>query len=295
MHRGGGRARGCDQRGGVVNLKAFFVDALSSALELHVATPDDVLRYITPDVLSIHLPRPLWARLLTACLGAPRVDSQLVVETIGVPNLCEHVPAPIMWACIAAIGRRAIGFDALAAAPSAAVDDSPFVLHDRKPLAAPPPAVIATGTPVATPVVAAPSLPSPTIPDMAAELEAAPVIPSPSAAASAGPSRARTPSAQRFRQNQSPGIGRLAPTGLTNPRRPQAAAVPSPLPSVLGGVRSPPGKTPPPPAEPDNYEVVTELGKDDWKNALAVEDEQLVDWQAAEETLTSDEFTGRKR
>src|SRR5204862_6963729 len=100
VHRGGGGARRRQQDGGVVNLKAFFVATLSSALDLGIASPDDVLRHVTPDVLAIHLPRPLWARLLTACVGAPRVDAQLVVETIGVPNLCEHIPAPIIWACI---------------------------------------------------------------------------------------------------------------------------------------------------------------------------------------------------
>jgi hypothetical protein len=36
-------------------------------------------------------------------------------------------------------------------------------------------------------------------------------------------------------------------------------------------------------------------GKDDWKNALAVEDEQLVDWSAADETVTTGEELGRKR
>ncbi|HEX8111723.1 MAG TPA: hypothetical protein VF516_28525, partial [Kofleriaceae bacterium] len=36
-------------------------------------------------------------------------------------------------------------------------------------------------------------------------------------------------------------------------------------------------------------------GKDDWKNALAVEDEQLVDWSAADETVTNGDELGRKR
>jgi hypothetical protein len=36
-------------------------------------------------------------------------------------------------------------------------------------------------------------------------------------------------------------------------------------------------------------------GKDDWKNALAVEDEQLVDWSAADETVTTGDELGRKR
>jgi hypothetical protein len=99
-----------------VNLKAFFVATLSSALDLGIAVPDDVLRHVTPDVLAHNLPRPLWARLLTACVGAPRVDAQLVVETIGVPNLCEHVPAPIIWACIEEIAQRSLGGVVMAAA-----------------------------------------------------------------------------------------------------------------------------------------------------------------------------------
>ena len=66
LHRGGGRARGGHQRGGVVNIKAFFTDALGQALELGIGTPDDVLRHVTPDVLAAYLPKPLWARLFTA-------------------------------------------------------------------------------------------------------------------------------------------------------------------------------------------------------------------------------------
>ena len=109
LHRGGSSAGMCHQRGGVMNIKAFFVDALGGALELGIGTPEDVLRHITPDVLATHLPRPLWARLLTACLGAPRVDARLIIETIGVANLCEHVPSPLVWACISEMGARSIG------------------------------------------------------------------------------------------------------------------------------------------------------------------------------------------
>src|SRR4029079_2990692 len=108
VHRGGGGARRCQQVGGPVNLKAFFVTTLSSALDLGIAIPEDVLRHVTPDVLAANLPRPLWARLLTACLGAPRVDAQLVVETIGVPNLCEHIPAQIIWGCIQEVAVRSL-------------------------------------------------------------------------------------------------------------------------------------------------------------------------------------------
>jgi len=113
-----------------VNLKAFFVDAFAAALETGVATTDDILRHATPDVLSIHLPRPLWARLIAACLGAPRVDSRLVVETIGLPNLAEHIPAQLMWAVIAEVGARALGQPVAAAQREAAPADPVARLED---------------------------------------------------------------------------------------------------------------------------------------------------------------------
>lgn len=95
-------------------MKRFFVDALSSALSLGIASPDDLLRHVTTEVLSHHLPRPLWARLLTASLGAGRVDASTVVDTVGIPNLCEHMPSDLMWICLADIGSRALGRGAVA-------------------------------------------------------------------------------------------------------------------------------------------------------------------------------------
>src|SRR5690242_21743014 len=110
-------------------MKEFLVSALGAALELGIGTADDVLKYVTPDVLSVHLPRPLWARLITACLGAPRVDATLIVETIGVPNLVEHVPSTIIWACIADIAARSL----------APVKQPEPVVARTRPLTAPPP------------------------------------------------------------------------------------------------------------------------------------------------------------
>ena len=48
--------------------RAFFATSLARALELGVATPDDLLVHATPDVLSLHLPRAEWHKLLAACL-----------------------------------------------------------------------------------------------------------------------------------------------------------------------------------------------------------------------------------
>ncbi len=292
-----------------MNLKGFFVTTLQTALDLQIATPDDILKHVTPDVLAEVLPRPLWARLLTACLGAPRVDATLVIETVGVPNLCEHVPAPLIWACIADIASRSLGREST---------DEPIVLRPKAttmpppppqpsssrstPLTAPPPDVIARPPSPLASVPRGPSIPTPTatpagtgttsLNDIVAELEA-------DAAreeriSSAPPSRVRTPTQSRFRQSQTAGgVGRLAQNSA---RRPQAAAMtptaPTMTPTPSRGARR--GETEVEEAETET--AVAKTGGEDWRSSLAVEDEQLVDWQSAEETVTTaDDIGDRKR
>jgi hypothetical protein len=265
-----------------VNLKAFFVDALSAALELKIGTPEDVLRLVTPDVLAQHLPRPLWARLLTACLGAPRVDARLVVETIGVPNLCEHIPSPIIWACIADIGTRSLGKTPEVAAPAASLTVSS---SGRAVLAPPPdPAAPVATPPPAAPVAVGPSIPAPVpaapvnepLADLINELEQG------DDARAAQVARSRTSTSQRFRQSNT-GIGR---GGLGTARRPQAVATPSAtqLPR-LSGRRGGTEVT----AEP---EPETAVEKDWREKEIAVDDSQLVDWQtdvSAASAITGDD------
>ena len=309
MHCCRGSTGRSHEHGGVVNLKAFFVASLQTALDLSIATPEDILKHVTPDVLSQYLPKPLWARLFTACLGAPKVDAQLVVETIGVPNLCEHVPAQLIWACISDIGNRSLG---------KAVSEEPIVLRPKsvttpppppsrttpssgipsvtggspsQPLTGPPPDVITkpANPTLAPPPKVGPAIPAPTpagtgsqsLSDIVAELEAEGARDERSSA----PSRVRTPTQQRFRQSQT-GIGRLAEKATPNPRRPQAAA------PAVPGRPARRGET-----EVEELESETAVAsKDgDWRNALAVEDEQLVDWQSSEETLTVAEDEPRKR
>jgi len=317
----------------LVNIKAFFVATLSSALDLGIATPDDVLRHVTPDVLSTYLPRPLWARLLTAALGAPRVDAQLVVETIGVPNLCEHVPSAIVWACVAEIGQRSLtggvpaqpisrmaaatpgpmkaaplpvsappavtAAPAVAAAPAPAVAAAPAIA--AMPLVSPPPAAAAPaeikrdtpsrGMPVATPPPAAAAPTPKPAPDGLADVVAA--LESDERHTTA--SRTRTPTGPRFRQNPT-GISRL---GAINTRRPQAPVSAADEPTRSGAAPTPPAGAAAKPArrgetESDEAFEIEAEGKEDWKSSLAVEDEQLVDWQASESTQTAaDEY--RKR
>lgn len=284
MHRRRGGEGRRQQDGGLVNLKAFFVATLQSALDLGIAVPDDVIRHVTPDVLAAHLPRPLWARLLTACVGAPHVDAQLVVETIGVPNLCEHVPAQIIWGCIQELALRSLGgvVIAPAVAPGSRPNAAPAVQASRPiPLATPPPpmAVESKIAAAAAPAAVGPSIPLPGAAGGDAELDAA--------------GRPRVATGQRFRPSNT-GVGRLA---SNNARRPQAQATPTAAPPAAeaagerGGTapRAKRGQT-----EAD-YNLETFVGnREDWKNALAVEDEQLVDWSASEEPASTDDAS-RKR
>src|SRR5690242_5852847 len=249
-------------------MKEFLVSALGSALELGIGTADDVLKHVTPDVLAQHLPRPLWARLLTACLGAPKVDATLVLETIGMPNIAEHIPSAIIWACIAEIGARALGKEA-----DVHVTPAPAPVPRPTPLTAPPPDVIAS-TPKPTPppmAAVGPSIPAPAnaaLADLINELE--------SSEPAQQPVRSRTPTSQRFRQSNT-GIGRLG----NQQRRPQAAATPALRSQRRGGTEV---------SDTESAEVVSQ--------EIAVDDSQLVDWSSTENTQATDEdFSdlGRKR
>lgn len=255
-----------------MNLKGFFVATLSSALDLGIAVPDDVLRHVTTDVLSIYLPRPLWARLITACLGAARVDARLVIETVGVPNLCEHVPLHILWGCIEEIGQRSLS--GVVMAPASAPGSRPVgavaaTASRPVPLATPPP------PPPAPPAIESrPAPPATTL---------GPSIPMPSIDGDNAGNPGRVPPGQRFRPSSS-GVGRLSSS--SNARRPQAQATP---PSPPPAIETAAGRSDAIPrvkrgASDADFDLETFVGgKDDWKNALAVEDEQLVDWSASDE------------
>ncbi len=191
-------------------LRKFFVDALTVALDLGLAVPEDVLKHVTPDVLAAHLPRPLWGKLLGACLAAAKTDARLVVDTIGVPALAEHVPGAILWSVVADVANRALGKGLVAAPPPPAVTAAPPapVVSTPAPAPAPAPAPTAVPTPVATtksapvpvPVPATPSGPTavPTLPSMPASRNTGPIpavklpTPTPQPAAMAAAARAAT-------------------------------------------------------------------------------------------------------
>jgi hypothetical protein len=294
-----------------MNIKQFFVDALASAIDLGVGTPEDVLRHVTPDVLAQHLPRPLWARLITACLGAPKVNATLIVETIGIPNLAEHIPTSIIWGCIADIASRALGKHVDEEKLAAAATASAFASRKTQPTTPPPaPGAVLSPPPDerptatrplnAAPVAIGPSIPAPSptaavnqpLADLITELEQD-GAPEPRLANL----RPRSPTAPRFRQsNTAPGRGPLG-----GARRPQAAATPAPQTAQGTGTI---GRTPRRSGtELSEAETETAVENADWRGReIAVDDSQLVDWQSDNSTASSaitgdDDFSdlGRKR
>jgi hypothetical protein len=271
-----------------MSITRFFIDALGGALELGMATPEDVLRHATPEVLAQHLPRPLWAKLLGACLSAPRTDAKLVVDTIGVTDLCTHVPAPILWACLAEIGTRALGKSLIASAPA--------------PAAA---AGLAVGTSPGTPAqsqnqsqnqtqtqVQLTRAPTGPVVSTHAPLRARTEPPAPLGAPP--PVGGRAPTASPLgRPATSPGNGRRAGAST---RRPQAVAVPPPPKGARATPASPRRGTS---AAEADFEIDTDVSGD-WKKPEAVvvdivDDDQLVDWTSAEETATGGHDVDRKR
>jgi hypothetical protein len=197
-----------------------------------------------------------------------------VIDTIGVPNLCAHAPAPLVWACIAELAARSLGKVDKVEETRAAAPATPAAASTRSsPLVAPPPEAAQPPTPPPpAPAVRGPNIPTPVAMADLDELE-------PDGRATPRP---RAPTAQRFRPSNT-STGRL---GTRDSRRPQVQATPP--------------RDPQPPAR-DTRRTLTEAteaetevsfsndSSSDWRESLAVEDSQLVDWQAADETQAGDE------
>jgi hypothetical protein len=73
---------------------------LDEALRLGVLQPADVIRHATPSVLATDLPPALVARVLQAGMQSGGFDPALVVATLGAENIAEHMPLPVLWACV---------------------------------------------------------------------------------------------------------------------------------------------------------------------------------------------------
>jgi hypothetical protein len=283
-----------------VSITLFFVDAFTSALDRGIASANDIIRHVTPDVLAAHLPRHLWARLLTACLGASRVDANTIVDTVGIPNLCEHMPKPLLWTCLAEIAATALGGARLS---SSGRSSSPMIPAPTAPLAAGTTTSGAVSSAGVGATATAPTavrstrgsspemlLPPPPASSRPASNPGEPIAPPPPAAGEPAlePGRARTPTRPPVRGL---GTSRMAAAGASS-RRPQAAAPAGPGPAVPSPGRSTttPISMPAQTVRRDelDFEIETDI-RTDWKGGkdpIPVDDEQLVDWSANEETAS---------
>lgn len=88
--------------------RTFLSEVISAGLEHGTMTPDDLLSRLTPEVLADHLPRAQSAKLLQASLTARSMSPTLIVDTIGVAVLTEHLPVPVLWSCVADAAERAL-------------------------------------------------------------------------------------------------------------------------------------------------------------------------------------------
>jgi hypothetical protein len=301
-----------------VSISLFFVDAFTSALDRGIASANDIIRHVTPEVLSIHLPRNLWARLLTACLGAARVDATTIVDTVGIPNLCEHMPKPLLWTCLAEIAATALGGAKLASAASAASASAALApaaaLYGSSAAAAgmtttigllatpPAPAMpSASATVTATAKPARGSSPDMLLPPPPASTRAptgpieAVLPPPPDAPITDGSQRAPTRPPMRGL-----GTSRISSAAGASSRRPQAGVLPTGPVPVVPAPRSTVTPTSMPAQTPRrddlDFEIETDL-RADWKgkDPIPVDDEQLVDWSANEETASGSSIDPTKR
>jgi hypothetical protein len=316
-----------------MSITRFFVDALGGALELGIATPEDLLRHATPDVLAQHLPRPLWSKLIAACLAAPRTDAKLVVDTIGVRDLCEHVPKPILWTCLAEIAQRALGRGALAMPPApekVAAGTSPGTMMPSPPSGAAVPVPLVsqpasgpTPIPTSAPIAVGPSPSQPYathVPHRAATEPPAPLGELPPVGSRAPTARPGAPAPVTARTTTgtmpavvstssptpSPSNGLRATSAGASTRRPQAAAAPAVATTDTGRDRKGPRTAPPSSKRSMTTNADFDLDTDvsaEWKAKQAepmvvaevVGDDDLVDWAQAEETATGGIDLERKR
>ncbi len=300
-----------------MSITLFFVDAFTSALDRGMASANDIIRHVTPEVLSIHLPRNLWARLLTACLGAPRVDANTIVETIGIPNLCEHMPKPLLWTCLAEIAATALGGARASAVMNQVVPPPPAATagtsagtgaganHGASGVYGATAAAAGMATTIGlASAPAAPSVPAAAAPRAMRASSPDILLPPPPASTRppTGPIEVPEPTDAGRRATASRGLGTSRMTAGASSRRPQAGVAPTGPCPVLPTPRSAVTPTSMPAQTPRRDELDFEIETDlraDWKagskDAIPVDDEQLVDWSANEETSTGSSIDRNKR
>ena len=117
--------------------RQFLSVVIASGLDFDMLSPDDVLRHVTMDVLAHQLPVELKAMLISEALRAEFMTAATVLDTLGIEAIAEHVPAALLWDCVAESARHALGEK-----------------HESVPAAAEPSKAVTTPRPQAKPAAA---------------------------------------------------------------------------------------------------------------------------------------------
>ena len=80
--------------------RKWLAQVLEEGLRTGVIDPPDILRHATPAVLATDLPPTLVAKVLQAGIDGHGFDAHVVVESLGAEAIAEHIPLPVIWACI---------------------------------------------------------------------------------------------------------------------------------------------------------------------------------------------------
>ncbi len=92
--------------------RTFISRVLACALDNSIATPEDVVKHVTAELLAQYLPTEVKASLLARALEANAMNPSLIVDVVGPDVFARNVPLKVVWACIDEVGTRSIGDDA---------------------------------------------------------------------------------------------------------------------------------------------------------------------------------------
>ena len=89
------------------DVQNFLTQAVKSGIETEQLSASNLLEHATPSVLAANLPNELAASLLQASLEAGSMSPELIIDTLGVEALAEHLPAKALWACVCEVAGSA--------------------------------------------------------------------------------------------------------------------------------------------------------------------------------------------
>jgi hypothetical protein len=85
----------------------WLAQMMTSALELEIMAPEDVLMHVTPDLLAAYLPPDVMTGVLQASLKTGLMTPQIILSVAGPELLSRHIPPGVLWDAAQDAARRA--------------------------------------------------------------------------------------------------------------------------------------------------------------------------------------------